>query len=401
MNSYRRSLKKFRSQKGMTAIMMAVCLTMLIGFAAMAVDVGYVMLTKNELQNIADATALWGARWLGDNYRDMTYAQQQAYVCNPGQIISDIQEVALESYAGGMDGITINAGDVRIGTWDPNGTPPLTQTLNQPDAVSVTVRRDGAANGPISSVFARVLGLDTFDISADATAALTGQGESSPGELELPVGISAYFFDGYGCNDWIKFSPTNDPDACAGWTSWDYNANDANMRKILEQDPRYESPETSAAEDTANFIGGDLSTNTFDALLTLYREKGYDYNPNTGQPIETAVIDGEDAPVAGHHSGGVPLFDDDGVTRLEYPDGTPRNYHKWETLVVVYDWYDCDNPNTAIRIAGYAMIDLTDVVGPPDKLLRGQIMCNLFSNGDNRGGGGNYGTMGTIPGLVE
>jgi hypothetical protein len=47
------------------------------------------------------------------------------------------------------------------------------------------------------------------------------------------------------------------------------------------------------------------------------------------------------------------------------------------------------------------MIDLSDVVGPPDKLLRGQIMCNLFSNGDNRGGGGNYGTMGTIPGLVE
>ena len=63
----------------MTAIMMAVSLTMLIGFAALAVDVGYVMLTKNELQNIADATALGGARWLGDRYSRMTYAQQQAY----------------------------------------------------------------------------------------------------------------------------------------------------------------------------------------------------------------------------------------------------------------------------------------------------------------------------------
>jgi hypothetical protein len=382
--------------------MLAVCLTTLIGLSAMAVDVGYVMLTKNELQNIADATALWGARWLGHTYQEMEdYAAQQAYVCDPGQIVSDIQAVALNSYAGGVDGITVNTGDVHIGRWDPDGTPPLTETLSQPDAVSVTVRRDGAANGPISSVFARVLGLDSFDISADATAALTGQGESKPGELELPVGISAYFFQGHGCNDWIKFSPTNDPDSCAGWTSWDYGANDANLRKILEERPGYESPETIAGEDTANFIGGDLSSNTFDALLTLFREKGYDYNPDTGQPIETTVVDGETVPVPGHHAEGVPLFHEDGVTRLEYPDGTPRNYHKWETLVVVYDWYDCDNPNTSIVIAGYAMIDLTDVVGPPDKLLRGQIMCELFSNGDNRGGGGNYGTKGSIPGLVE
>jgi hypothetical protein len=299
-----------------------------------------------------------------------------------------------------MDGVTINAGDVRIGTWDQNGTPPLTETLNQPDAVSVTVRRDGAANGPISSIFARVLGLESFDVSADATAALTGQGESRPGELELPVGISAYFFDGHGCNDWIKFSPTNDPDSCAGWTSWDYNSNDRNLRRILEQQPGYESPETLVYEDTANFIGGDLSANTFDALLTLYMEKGYDYNPDTGQPIETTVIDGEDVAVTGHHPGGVPLFDDDG-TRQEYPDGTPRNYHKWETLVVVYDWHDCDNPNTEIRIAGYAMINLTDVELPPDKRLRGQIMCNVHSLEPTRGGGGNYGTRGSIPGLVE
>ena len=42
----------------MTAILVAVALMMLIGFAAMAVDVGYYMVTKNDLQDIADATAL-------------------------------------------------------------------------------------------------------------------------------------------------------------------------------------------------------------------------------------------------------------------------------------------------------------------------------------------------------
>ena len=64
-------------------------------------------------------------------------------------------------------------GTYASGQWDPNATPRFTPTLNQPDAVSVTVRREGGTNGPISTIFARVLGVNTFDVQADATAALT------------------------------------------------------------------------------------------------------------------------------------------------------------------------------------------------------------------------------------
>ena len=439
MNRYRPSLSRFRNRKGMTAILVSVVLMILLGFAAMAVDVGYFMVTRNELQNIADATSLYGARWLGNHYEGITPAEQQSYVCDPAQIITGAQEVGLENYAGGLDGITIDAGDVRIGKWNSSLTPPFTETLNQPDAVSVIARREVGTNGPISSIFAKVFGFDTFDVNADATAALTGQGTTGEGDLELPVGISECFFlppeeaagcQDRGCNDFVQFSPANDPDSCAGWTSWEYGSNDITIRRILDEVDGYESPETAVGESAVNFIGGDLSTPTFDAMMHLYRRKGYDYDPVTDLPIR---VDGEGKPVPGHLFPGegegtpvgdgipVPLYDEDGVTRLEYPARTPpidlendpdprfydslnlvpRNHHKWETMVVVYRSTDCANTNQTLDIVGYATILLTDVRGPPDKKLVGQIVCELISSEPNRGGGGDYGTKGSIPGLVE
>src|SRR5512139_2755407 len=172
MARFRRSSAKLRDRTGITAVMMAILLTVLIGFAALAVDVGYIMVTRNELQNIADAAALAGARWLGNEYQGMTYEHQMAYVCDPSAIQTVVQQVAAQSFAGSLEGLTVNPGDIRIGDWNQNATPPLTETLNAPDAVSVTVRRDGAANGPITTFFARVFGVDTVDLSADATAAL-------------------------------------------------------------------------------------------------------------------------------------------------------------------------------------------------------------------------------------
>ena len=47
-----------KDQRGSVAIIVALSLLMLLGFGALAVDLGYVMLVKNELQNAADAGAL-------------------------------------------------------------------------------------------------------------------------------------------------------------------------------------------------------------------------------------------------------------------------------------------------------------------------------------------------------
>ena len=55
---------KLKSEKGVTLVYVALLLVVFLGMAALAVDVGYLMVSKNELQNAADAAALAGASYL-------------------------------------------------------------------------------------------------------------------------------------------------------------------------------------------------------------------------------------------------------------------------------------------------------------------------------------------------
>jgi len=71
----------------------------------------------------------------------------------------------------------------------------------------------------------------------------------------------------------------------------------------------------------------------------------------------------------------------------------------WTTSVPVYDWDDCRNPHGAITIVGFATVIITEVQDAPDKIIQAQVICEMKELG--RGGGSNYGTKGTIPGLVE
>jgi hypothetical protein len=115
---------------------------------------------------------------------------------------------------------------------------------------------------------------------------------------------------------------------------------------------------------------------------------------------------------------GEPILDDVGEPiRLWYPEpGSPykdeieRNRHLWPTKVVVYyeedpddETAECGNPNQSMIIDGFATILFTDVMGPPDKIVIGELLCDQYSNDDTRGDGssGKYGTKGTIPCLVE
>jgi hypothetical protein len=398
----------FQNQKGVTIVLVALLLVALLGFAALAIDIGYYMVARNELQNIADGAALAACRQLGVIYQAMAAADQQSYECpdeDLARIIATAVDVGRNNRAGGLEGVVIRPEDVVIGTWSPRDDPPFNPTTTQPDAVRVIARRDATENNPIGTFFARIVGIDTMAVQRDATAALTGQSTTDPGELELPVGISAYFFeDGHFCNDSIVFAPTNDPSSCAGWNSYNATpANDNTIRSILEGD--IASPGTTADETVFNFIGGNLSNPTFDALLLAFMRKGYDVD-ESGNPIRTTLnAEGNPIPVTGHlGEEGVPLYHADG-TRAYYPDSvkdpTPRNLHRWETTVVVYDRTDCSNPNTSLKVVGYSTVIITDVQDAPEKRIVGKVLCDQFSNFSTRGSGGEYGTKGTVSGLVQ
>lgn len=412
MKTVKKPSSLFRSRKGQTLVLLAITMAGLLGVAALAVDVGYLYVTRNELQNVSDGAALAGTRALGAIYQNIPKEQQGNFVCGTtctDSIQNTAEAVANNNRAGGID-MSVRVQDVLIGQWDGDS---FTETDTVPDAVQVVSRRDEVYNGPVTNFFGRVLGFDFSSINALATAALTGQGSTAEGEVELPIGISRWFFDqnpdGGFCNEDIQFYPTNDPASCAGWTSWEYGSNDATLRKILQEKPNYESPGTIAGETIFNFTGGTLSNPTFADLLSLFQIKGYDVDenweyltdPNTGLPYHQAP-EGVGVPLYERDDDGNVVLGKDGQPiRLEYPDGTLRNMHKWETTVPVYDRGDCSNPNQSILIVGFAEIELRDVLNAPDKLVKGTVMCNLVDEFASRGGGGEYGIKGSVPGLVK
>ena len=153
MKSYFNFFEKVRNQAGVSAVIVAIVLTMLIGFTALAVDVGYWYVTKNELQNVADAAALAGAGYLGSIYETKSYNEQQTHVFSRSDIVSYATEVALKNQAAGINIVIIDADvTIDIWTWNDDGTGtlnPMADLLVGPDAVRVIARRDTIANGPI------------------------------------------------------------------------------------------------------------------------------------------------------------------------------------------------------------------------------------------------------------
>jgi len=413
------SLPVSRRDRGQVLPLVALMMVALLGIAALGVDVGYLMVTRNELQNVADGSALAATRTLGNIYQNLPYAAQQGFVCDdtcPTLIQQAAQDVAAANQAAGAM-MSVRVEDVIIGQWADDV---FTPTLNQPDAVQVIARRDDVANGPVTNFFAQVLGINTSAVNALAIAALSGQSTAAEGEVELPIGIARFFFDSQPnslfCDEDIQFYPTNDPASCAGWTSWNYGSNDVTLRRILEENPDYESPETIAGESIFEFTGGTLSNLTFDALLTLFQEHGYDTDADWNYLLDTNGNRVHQAdPVngvyhvvnlAGQSVDAVPVplmeLDNQGnPVQSEYPDGELRFQHKWETTVPVYDRGDCSNPNQSILIVGFAPIELRDVLNSPDKLVRGQVKCEYVDDWPSRSGGGNYGIKGSIPGLVR
>jgi hypothetical protein len=354
-----------KNQHGVSAIILALSLVVLLGFAALAVDIGYLYSAKNELQNAADAAALAASRELGRIYSEETLSSTDFGATENSSFLASIYNVAVDVAgknvaAGNL--VSISEADIEIGQWNPTSRT-LTETLIAPDAVRVVPKREASSDNAVTLFFARVLGIVESDVSATATAALSGLAEIDEGGLPIPVGISKYWFTYYKetgfCNRDIKFHPTNTLDGCAGWHT--YTSKPATASKLGTPGKKgildglrtgsFTSPAATAGETKFEFIGGTLAS-AFGDMKALYDAKK---DPVTGE---------------------------------------------WKTSVVVYDRNDCSNPNTAITIVGFAKTTVYKVEGPPGLTIFARIECDFYEP-DTRGGGGNYGLKGAIPGLVQ
>lgn len=399
-----------KRQHGATIVIVALCLVVLIGFAALAIDIGYLYSTRNELQNTADAGALAGAGHLGKEYLKLGYLAQKNKTFTQEEVAAVVNEVTKKNKAAG-EKIEILVSDVVVGNWNgteviPNYDPNVTENIISPDAVQVTARRDSSANLPVTTFFARVLGIMNMPVAAVAVAALTGPSEVAEGELKTPFGLSENVFPN-NCKDLISFSPTTS--SCAGWHNFFDQINASKMEdkllgliqghsmpsgdnlysgsKWLEtnfnlnKDPKSETtPETSTGE-SYNFQGGTISS----LFLGGYLERNT-YNGNTG------TVSGNDKKPAPFQA----LYD---YFRYRDFDGDDT---VWTATIPVYkDFESCRNPNTSIQIVGFAKIVVRMPNPPPDSTVSVTVDCNL-SVIEGRGGGGSYGNLkGSIPNLVK
>jgi Mg-chelatase subunit ChlD len=132
-------------------------LVVVIAFMALAVDVGYLYIVKEDLQTAADAGALAGASGLSVS-QDEARNRAVAY--------------GHKNSANGT-AVTLQPSDVQLGLWDPSTrvfTALDSSSTSPPAAVKVTAQlRQDRGNG-VTLFFAKVLGIDSSDVAASAIA---------------------------------------------------------------------------------------------------------------------------------------------------------------------------------------------------------------------------------------
>ncbi len=185
MGRLRRFLKE---ERGAASIMVAVSLVVILGMGALAVDLGYVMSTRSEVQKAADASALAAASRLVQLYNDqggdMTEAEMAAAAIAAANQWS-------QSNTASNSSLTVAANDVQLGVWNPSAkTFTLGGAANELNAVKITMRRDGTTNGPISLFFGSVVGVSTVNVSAQAVSWFGSVGSVGQGVVTLPLLIS-------------------------------------------------------------------------------------------------------------------------------------------------------------------------------------------------------------------
>jgi Flp pilus assembly protein TadG len=227
---------KLRNNHGAIAVVVGIAMTALIGFSALAIDLGHLYVVKNELQNAADAGALAGARVLYNDAGTVvnTGANETGYyaaVSNNSEGVSvDVHglEEGLQDYDVQRGHWSFTTGDFRAeATTNPPDLLKSTADLDVDpffiNAVKVTTRREDT---PAASFLARIFGHDNFIMSADAVAYKGFAGTLAPGESEMPIAICRESIlkpdKSLSCNTgrMINSGSNELTSETAGWTSY-------------------------------------------------------------------------------------------------------------------------------------------------------------------------------------
>ncbi len=157
-----------RSRRGSVLLYASVAFFTIAGFMSLAVDMARARLVQVELQTAADAAARAAASSLDDRPAARTLAETAASL----------------NRSGNASVMLVSNTDVQFGNWNP-GSSTFTTSASGGNAVRVTAMRTEDRGNAMALSIGRLLGINTFNVSASAialqTAATTGSGGNNGG----------------------------------------------------------------------------------------------------------------------------------------------------------------------------------------------------------------------------
>lgn len=154
-------LRRAKSERGVVLIFVAIALLMLVGFMALAIDVGFVFTAKADLQAAVDAAALAGASGL---------------MLGPDEARARAIEYATKNPVY-HNNVQLDLADIELGTWNSSSrsfSDLPEDDENSANSIRVTGNLTEARGNPLTLFFARALGAETADVRAQSVA-VTGQ----------------------------------------------------------------------------------------------------------------------------------------------------------------------------------------------------------------------------------
>lgn len=384
-----------RDRRGVAMVTVLVALVALIAAGALAIDVGLVWAARTQLQNATDAAALAGGANLIDKTGPaVTLSEAEAAV---------LGQAGLNPSVAAPGGVVVDTADITYGHWDlDTRTFDPAVDLSDPEAVNavdVVSRSTGVANSPVPAFMARILGRDSFAVTARATSYLGYAGRLGPGKLDLPIAIDCCKLRGPDCEDDYCQTISNTVNPCPLTAPQDEGANTVTcleFHNTEEQNACWTVYDGDASAVSASDVADLVETGyqeEVDGLFPIFVDNG----------TKTSALDELHDRFRG--TGGY-VGNSPGVDRYAPFNGQNDSWIVGLPVIECQSETKC-NAGTAADMVGFVCFEIREVLVNPDKIIKGRFLCPtdpLFAEcpiGPTGSGGDDFGIRADFPVLVR
>ena len=165
------------NRRGAVTVLVALLTIPFLGMVAFAVDIAWIVQSRSDLQNAADAAALAGAEQLMNGYVQYSLAgqTQQSTIVTTAETSATTYAKNFASYntAGGVSSLTLKDADIQFGFTNASNTFTAAPGFaGFPNTVKVTMRLDSTANGALKLFFSPIFGMSSTNVNATAAATI-------------------------------------------------------------------------------------------------------------------------------------------------------------------------------------------------------------------------------------